>query len=410
MRAIIAGAGETGRLVAAQLSADLHDVVLVDTSAASLEAAEEILDIQTYQGDCTHRGVQSSLDVGEAGAFIAFTNDSSANVLSAAFASQAGCRMTIARVDNPSFLGRDAGVERDVLGIDYLLCPTHLMVTELVRQLAGSHCSLVIPVGESRTQLAAVPLGSNSPLLGRPASSVTLDHAVVTAVVRDRDVRPLPDISSLDIDDELLVFADADHLSTATKKITGASNQRVLIVGGGRTGTRLAGLLAKGGDRVTLVETAQARCESISADLPDVTVLNGDGTSVAFLQDLHIDTVDAIVAATSEDEVNLMVSLLARQMGVEDSFIEVHRPGYAELYRQLGVQGVVGSYDVLTNAATSAMKRETVANHGPIPNTPLELFEAEVPSGGWGAANGLPLPKSVRVLAVLRDGVVQEQR
>lgn len=403
MRAVIAGAGETGRLLAHELSTRNHDVVLIDRDAAVLALAETGLDVQTAQGDCTHRQVQRRVEVAQSHAYIALTDDSGANVLSAALAHAAGCPLTIARVDEPAVLDGRQALEIGVLGVDFLFCPAYLAVGELLRGLVATACSGVSSLGWGTVHLATVPVLTAAPHYGKAASAVHVEGVSLLGVLRDRELRPAADVSRLEVDDALVILGPAASMPAAVRQLTGGPRRRHLVVGAGDTGVQLARLLAAGGDRVSLVDNNPARCAAVSAELADVTVLHGDGTNVTFLRDLQVETVDAVAAVTGEDEVNLMVSLLARQLGVAHTFIEVHRPGYAELYSHLGIAGAVGTYEVLARAATEAIAHRRVTPRGKLPGTALWAVEALVESAAPPPIGSLTLPAGGRVLALLRD-------
>lgn len=406
MRAIVAGAGETGRLVAHELSVARHDVVLIDRNPDALRSAEEQLDVLTLVGDCTHRSVLALAEVASAGAFVSVTHDTGANVLGAALARAAGCALAVARVDEPAFLSHRRGIESGLLGIDFLLCPAYLTVGELLRGLIARSCSGVISVSNGAIHVATIAITSASPAYERPATAVQADGVVVAGVVRDRELRAPADVSRLDPDDQLLVIGPASALSPALLRLTGQRHRRVLVVGAGDTGSQLAQLLAMGGDRVSLLDSDEDSCLAASERLPDVKVLHGDGTNVRFLRDLQMESVDAVVAVTGEDEVNLMVSLLARQMGVAHTLIEVHRPGYADLYRQLGVSGVVGSYEVVSRATTEAIARKRVTLRGVLPETAVAVVETIVRVESPVPLGRLALPPGVSPIAVLRDNTL----
>ena len=94
------------------------------------------------------------------------------------------------------------------------------------------------------------------------------------------------------------------------------SNQReahsICIVGGGVVGTALAQQLASDGVDVLIIEKNRARAYEIGADLQKVTVVCGDGTDLNLLQEERVKDYDLFVAASREDEVNLM-GIVARE-------------------------------------------------------------------------------------------------
>ena len=410
MRVVIAGAGESGRFLAALLSEAGTDVVLLDRSAAALAAAEERLDVMCLQGDATHRAVLRRAEVGRAHGFFAFTESGPANLVAAALARAVGTRVTGARVDDPAFYESEAGVERDVLGTDYVLCATRLAAAELSRQLASLDVPFVEDFATGAVRVALLPVVERSPSAGaRPSDLDAGDDAHIAAVLRDGDLRPPQEVPTLEPDDALLIACSADRLFPVRARLTAqTAGGRVVLVGAGDTGAQLARRLAARGVRVDLVDADAAVCERVAAELPECTVLCGDGRSVGFLSDLQADSARALVACTGEDEVNLMVSLLARQIGVAHAFIEVHRPGYADLYEQLGVTGTAGTYEVLARAGAEALAARRLVRSTSVPGSTHLLVEVRLP-GTWEPDQGsparladLPLPTECLTVGVAR--------
>ena len=87
---------------------------------------------------------------------------------------------------------------------------------------------------------------------------------------------------------------------------------QVLIVGGGKVGSHLAKTLSANGDRVTIVEVVEERCERLREILENVTVICGDGDEPYVLDEADARHADALVAATGHDEDNLVVCLLGK--------------------------------------------------------------------------------------------------
>jgi trk system potassium uptake protein TrkA len=107
--------------------------------------------------------------------------------------------------------------------------------------------------------------------------------------------------------------------------------RRVMIAGGGRIGLRLARALGGRFD-VRLIETDARRCEELATQVPrGVLVLHGDATDEELLEEESVGEMDLFCALTSDDEGNIMSSLLARKMGARRVIALVNRRVYADL-------------------------------------------------------------------------------
>ncbi|RYY78608.1 MAG: Trk system potassium transporter TrkA, partial [Comamonadaceae bacterium] len=110
--------------------------------------------------------------------------------------------------------------------------------------------------------------------------------------------------------------------------------ERIMIAGGGRVGLRLARQLVESGRKLQLkvLERDHDRCVALASELPSgVLVLQGDATDEDLLEDEGIEQIDLFLALTSDDEDNIMSSLLAKRMGASRVLALINRRSYAEL-------------------------------------------------------------------------------
>ena len=122
--------------------------------------------------------------------------------------------------------------------------------------------------------------------------------------------------------------------------------QKVMIVGGGKTGFYLAAKLSEFGVAVKVIEISKERCYYLSTHLDNVMVLHGDATDISLLEDENIDEMDAFVTATGYDEENLLLALIAKQRGIEDVISKISRQGYKDLIEKMGIDMALNPLDI----------------------------------------------------------------
>ena len=88
---------------------------------------------------------------------------------------------------------------------------------------------------------------------------------------------------------------------------------RAIIAGGGNVGRHLAADLLERGHEVTLIEQESGPAAKAEQSAPGVDVIMGDACELWVLEKASIETADVVVAATGDDEDNLVISLLAKQ-------------------------------------------------------------------------------------------------
>lgn len=112
---------------------------------------------------------------------------------------------------------------------------------------------------------------------------------------------------------------------------------KIVIIGCGRVGAFLAGLLDAGGHEVTVVDLERSAFGHLPADFRGTTLL-GNGTDMEVLRQAGIDKADALLTLTQGDNRNLMSAQVAKQIfGVKQVIAKVNDPIRANTYRTHGI-------------------------------------------------------------------------
>lgn len=125
----------------------------------------------------------------------------------------------------------------------------------------------------------------------------------------------------------------------------------IVIVGGGKVGSFLAQDLGERGHDVAVVEFRPEQCERLAEELPNARLVCGDGDEPYILDDLGVGHADAIVAATGDDEDNLVVCLLGKQeYRVPLTIARVNNPKNEWLFNErFGVDAAVSNTSMIVN-------------------------------------------------------------
>ena len=126
--------------------------------------------------------------------------------------------------------------------------------------------------------------------------------------------------------------------------------QRVMIIGGGKTGLYLAKKLSEFGAAVKIVEVSKERCHYLATHLNNVMILHGDGTDINLLESESFDEMDAFVTATGYDEENLLLALMAKQRGIEDVIAKISRESYSGLIESMGIDMVLNPLNITASS------------------------------------------------------------
>jgi len=115
---------------------------------------------------------------------------------------------------------------------------------------------------------------------------------------------------------------------------------KVIIMGCGRVGARLAGLLGVDGHSVTVVDNNPNSFRRLPPGF-NGTALEGNGIDQEVLKKAGIEEADIFVAVTQGDNRNVMAAQIARHIfNVPRSMCRIYDPLRQELYNTLGLETI----------------------------------------------------------------------
>lgn len=122
---------------------------------------------------------------------------------------------------------------------------------------------------------------------------------------------------------------------------------RILIVGLGKTGAFLVERLHEEHE-ITAIDTRRDRVEYVRSLVPEATLIEGDACEPDVLEKARIEGCDLVVAATGDDEDNLVVAMLAKVYNAKTVYGRVNHPANEWLFdKEWGVDVAVSSPSVL---------------------------------------------------------------
>ena len=183
----------------------------------------------------------------------------------------------------------------------------------------------------------------------------------------------------------------------------------VIIVGGGRTGAQLARTLLAEGHQIVLVEERPQIIERLHQELPQNTVIQGDGSSPTVLEKAGIRNAQVLAAVTSEDEANLVIATLGRfEFGVPRIIARVNNPMNAWLFTpDMGVDVALNQADILAKLIAEEMSLGDMTTLLKLRKGEFSIVEEKVHPEAVVAGKALKeiqLPAQSRVVVILRKG------
>ena len=182
---------------------------------------------------------------------------------------------------------------------------------------------------------------------------------------------------------------------------------KVVIAGAGAVGVFLAEDLAESGHDVLLIE----KNPRVLAQVPDASKLHllaADACEVDVLQRAEVDSADVVVAATGDDEDNLVISLLAKQeFAVPRVIARVNHPKNHWLFNETwGVDVAVSTPHLLSALVEEAVSVGALVQLLSFEGGKSQLVEitldARSPAAGK-SLEALGLPRGATIVAIVRE-------
>ncbi|HTT59048.1 MAG TPA: NAD-binding protein [Acidimicrobiales bacterium] len=185
---------------------------------------------------------------------------------------------------------------------------------------------------------------------------------------------------------------------------------KVVIAGGGSVGTSISLDLIERHHDVTLMEQLTERAEKLKSLLPGVTVLAADACEYSSLASADVRSADVMIAATGDDEDNLVISWLSKQeFGVPRVISRVNNARNEWLFNESwGVDVSVSTPALITSLVDEAVEVGSIIELMTLAHGKMSLIEVTLDANspavvGNMTLDELRLPDSLRVVAVVRN-------
>ncbi len=213
---LLLGGGRTAGILAARLTARGVEVVIVERDPArALELAEDLADVQVFEGDITDADLLEETDIGRFDAVAALTGEDEANILACLYAKSVGASETIAVVHKLALLSL-----LDSAGVDVALSPRTATADGVMRFVRGD-VAAVATFLQSDAEVLELEVAKDSPADGATVQDLKLPKGVlIGAIVRDGKPHIARGRSRLRGRDHLVVFATPDSVREVHQLLT----------------------------------------------------------------------------------------------------------------------------------------------------------------------------------------------
>jgi len=378
MKAIIIGAGKVGFSMAEMLSEENHDVVVIEQSPERQQILEDTLDIQVINGSASSFSVLDAAGVREADILLAVTEFDELNMLACMLAKHYGTKITVARVRNTEYLELKDIPLNQLMGIDLIINPERVTAFHIAQIVKNPEALNVDYYAEGKVQLVELRIQPDSPLVGKKLKDVdsSLPYNIVSIVRKHKTIVPRGQ-DTFYAGDHINLMAQSTNI-VEVEKLLGFYRQKinqVTILGGGRTGYHLAQILEEQKISIKIIEKDFKRAERISEKLNNTLVIHGDGSDYQLLDEENVGQSDIFVAVTDDDKINMLCSLIAKNLGVKTTICQLKRFEVIPLVEQIDIDIVLSPRILTAGAILKYIRRGDIVSVTVLGEEKAEMFE-----------------------------------
>jgi len=412
MKVVIVGTGEVGSHLSQVLSDAGHDVTVVEIDADRAAHIDEEHNVRVIQGSGSSAEILKQAIAGGCDQFIAMTSNDETNIIACSLARVLGAKTVISRIHDQTFTDTSHVNYPLHFGIDMMLNPEGLCAAELAKSIRNPARIAVENFARGQIEAHRIKVQAGAKLCGKALRDIKLHPEVKFGYFNRQDEQDIPSADTiLNADDEVTVFGPPNELYKLRSKLdpsSAGSEVRVVIFGGSETAVALVRLLTNPRFKVRVLEKNEVKCRRLAERFPNVTFINGDGTSLRLLEEEQIGNADYFVASTSDDESNVMTSIQAAKLGARHVQTVINKSDYQEilfnLRSALGIETIVAPRVVTANEVLRYLSNEPYIELFSFPGQAARILEIQVglnsPCKGK-ALKEITWPKHAVVVALL---------
>jgi trk system potassium uptake protein TrkA len=414
LKFIIVGAGEVGFNIASRLAAENKKVVMIDKDPDAIVRVSEDIDVQVIQASGSNPEVLIEAGIKEADILLAVTDSDEINLVSCLMANFISpTTRKLARIRQAELDGFHDLFSRNAPNIDTVINPETEVVKTIHRLI---HVPGAVDVGDfadGQVKYIAIKIDKKSDLNGIQLADFPKqfpgEHPLIAAIIRNNEVIVPRGDNRLQANDLIYLVCESTKIHS-TLALFGEKTERfsrVLIIGGGRIGERLAFRLEADKIKTKIIESNRKRCQYLSERLNKTIVLHANGSDQKLFLEENIGPADIIVAVTNDDETNILVSLLTKSLGVQHTITRIGKSSYYPLLNSIGIDKVISPRLSAVSSILQNIRKGKVLSDISILGERGEFIEAialETSHITKKPLYKLSFPKGAILVCIIQDG------
>ena len=404
MKIVIVGAGEVGFELAKRLVIENKDVILIEINPEKADYVSRQLDCKVVNGLGNNPDTLKSAGINKADFFISLTGSDEVNIIACGLVDKEfNISYRIAGIRNIDYFTTKI-MDKSFFGIDFIVNPEIEAAKKIIDTIEGGASSDIILFEQGDIQMRNVVVSPESFLKNMTVRDarrkIQIEFLIAGIEKSDRFVIPSGD-TVIHEEDNLYLLATKEKLERIFHMIGRPSIviKDVVLVGGSKIGIYIAKQLIQGRKRdarmnnrfldyffkrqkksteiksLKIIETDYEKCKELSSLFPEALVINSDISDESVFKEEGLSEYDLIVTTTKNDELNILVALYAKRVGIERAISMVNQKNYMNMAYKLGIDAVVSLRDSITNPILKFIRKGNINSIHSISGGDVEVME-----------------------------------
>lgn len=354
------GTGKVGSLLIEQLAQEGHKIVAIDRNEKKLLDIQNSLDVLCLAGNAVDRNLLIEAGAGTADLVIAATNSDEVNMICCLLAKKLGASHTIARVRKPE-LADEIDVFSEDMGLSMTINPELYAAQEIFSVLRFPGLMSVEPFRHGLFEIVEFRLAEDGPVTSMTLQELALKYSskALVCAIRRKGSTFIPDGNATLMKGDVISFAAEPKEAEHFLRLCGIKSRmpkHIIIIGAGMIAYYLIRMMRGIGMKPVILEKEADIAEEFHQLLPDVLVLNADGTNRDVLEEEGLDTADAFISLTGTDEVNILMGMYAEREGVPKVVTKISKNSMIDLIDADRVGSIVCPRDIVASRVISYVR------------------------------------------------------